>query len=118
MSISGGLRQNREFKFIDNKGTKKENNEDYNSEGDDGVIDISKSELINKNDYEREQLRQASRADFIKEQHEMLARMMPNKDDRSKNNIRSLAFDISGNLEKDLATSQRTFRNSRKKYGW
>ncbi|CAI2377760.1 unnamed protein product [Moneuplotes crassus] len=118
MSISAGLRQNKEFKFVEHKDEKKPNNEDYKSDSDDGVTEIKKSELVNREDYEREKLRQHSRADYIKQQHERMARMMPNKDDKSKNNIRALAFDISGTIEADRSTSQKNFINARRKYGW
>eukprot|EP00343_Euplotes_focardii_P001717 CAMPEP_0205803716 /NCGR_PEP_ID=MMETSP0205-20121125/6448_1 /ASSEMBLY_ACC=CAM_ASM_000278 /TAXON_ID=36767 /ORGANISM="Euplotes focardii, Strain TN1" /LENGTH=231 /DNA_ID=CAMNT_0053072229 /DNA_START=32 /DNA_END=724 /DNA_ORIENTATION=+ len=118
MSISGGLRQNKEFKFVDPKEIQSSKPKEEEEEEDDGIINVNKSQLVNKKDYEREKLMQASRADFIREQHEQMSRLMPNKDDRSKNNIRALAYDMSGNLESDRAESQKTFADSRRKYGW
>lgn len=118
MSISGGLRQKRDFQFVDPSENLKNKEADVEKEEDDGMITINRSDLINKDDYEREKLRQASRADFVQEQQQRVARLMPNRDDKQKNNLRSLVFDTSGNLEQDRATSQKTFQNSRKKYGW
>ena len=118
MSISGSLRQNKEIKFVESSVNNKQKHEEEDDDEDDGIITINKSQLVNREDYEREKLKQHSRADMIREQNERLARMMPNKNDRSKNNIRALAYDISGTIEQERATSQKTFKNSRRKYGW
>lgn len=118
LSISGGLRQNRDFKFIDKLESTKPDTQPEQEEIDDGVITIKKSELVNKEDYEREKMRQVSRAEFQAEQMQTLNRMMPNKDDRAKNNLRALAFDISGTIEQDRIKSQKSFMNAKKKYGW
>jgi hypothetical protein len=120
MSISGGLRLNREIEFVDPLARNQhviENTEQEEDE-DDGVLTVNRNEQINKDDYEREKLRQVSRSEFIQEQHERMARMQPSKDDKSKNNLRSLAFDCSGTLEADRATNQKNFVNAKKKYGW
>ena len=117
MSISGGLHQNREIQFAERTKISSKTH-DYELQQDDGIITINKSELVNKEDYEREKMRQLSRAEFQQERIERMSRLMPNKNDRSKNNLRSLAFDISGTLEQDRIQSQKTFQNAKKKYGW
>ena len=117
ISISGGLQQNREIQFAELTKTDVKT-KDGGIQHYDGIININKSELINKEDYEREKIRQLSRAEFQQERYERMNRLMPNKNDRSKNNIRSLAFDISGSLEQDRIQSQKTFNNAKKKYGW
>lgn len=111
------MRQKRDFKFIEKQ---QEGRQETQQEVvvDDGIINISKNDLINKDELEREKTRNVSRAEFQKEQMETLGRMMPNKNDRSKNNIRALAFDISGTLEADRAKTQKNFINAKKKYGW
>ena len=117
ISISGGLQQNREIQFAELTKTDVKT-KDGGIQHYDGIININKSELINKEDYEREKIRQLSRAEFQQERYERMNRLMPNKNDRSKNNIRSLAFDISGSLEQERIQSQKTFNNAKKKYGW
>lgn len=118
LSISSGLRQNKEFQIIDKSLTADKQKIEEVMQRNDGIIDISLSDLASKTDYEREKMRQVSRAEFQQERNERLSRMMPNKNDRSKNNLRSLAFDISGTIEQERIQSQKTFQNFRKKYGW
>ena len=84
MSISGGLKQNKNIEFVD-KTPKFSKQTEENDEEDDGVITVNRSELVNKDDYEREKLRQVSRAEFDQEKRERMARMMPTKNDRAKN---------------------------------
>lgn len=120
MSISGALRQKRDVQFVDGASTKqrkKRDEEDDEVEGD-NFITINRSELVNREDYEREKIRQLSRSDFQQQRLERLSRMMPNKQDRAKNNIRALAFDVSGTLEQDRIRAQKSQANARKKYGW
>lgn len=116
-SISGGLKHNKDFKFVESGDNKRNQKQEARSDND-GMITVNRSELIDKVEYEREKIRQVSRAEFEQERNDRMNRMMPNKDDKSKNNLRALAFDVSGNLEKDMIKSQKTFQNSRKKYGW
>jgi hypothetical protein len=117
MSISGGLRRNKEFEFIE-VDNKNRHIDEGGEEEDDGIITVKRSELVDREEYEREKIRQVSRAEFEQERYQRMMKMMPNKNDRSKNNIRALAFDVSGNMEQDRIKSQKTFQNSRKKYGW
>ena len=117
VSISGGLQLNREVQFAKQTKAASRSYEDMFQQ-DDGIININKSELVNKEDYEREKMRQLSRAEFQQERLARMNRLMPNKNDRSKNNLRSLAYDMSGTLEQERIQSQKTFKNDKKKYGW
>ena len=129
LSISGTLRLKKDVQVVDIISTKKaaadKNNEDrkdYEEDEDEEGIELAevkKSDItLNKDQFAREKIKEVSRAQFQQEKEERIRRMMPNKNDRSKNNLRSLAFDISGNLEQERIQSQKTFANSRRKYGW